>query len=323
MKKLIFILIIFMIPFNLLSEEVKKVGAILYAKPFYNSFLGLKDGLKDFGYEEGKNIVYYPETINTDLNKIEGILQKFSQEKVNIIFTTSTFVALKVKEYISLHKIPIIFNEVDDPVLSGVVDSLSKPNGCFTGVSHIASKLVPKRIEIFKSVFPQIKRIFVFYNSSTNYKNETIDKVESTAQNLNIEPIIIPIKDINDLTKKTSDISLSNESDALFWAPDAFMTANSDIYYSLADKFKVPMMVLDNIFIEKGGCVGYSPDFYEVGKQSAHIANLIFSGAQPANIPVEYPEKIFLVINLKEIKRLGLEKYLNKDYLHFADKIIK
>ena len=147
MKKILIItLLISLYPVLIFASKKVKVGAIIYGKPFYASLNGLKEGLKEYGYIENKNIVYFPENINGNLKKIKPILDKFKKLNVNFIFTTTTFVALKVKSLINNYKIPVIFNEVDDPVLSGVVKSLSKPGGYLTGVSHIAAKLIPKRL---------------------------------------------------------------------------------------------------------------------------------------------------------------------------------
>ena len=324
MKKILIItLLISLYPVLIFASKKVKVGAIIYGKPFYASLNGLKEGLKEYGYIENKNIVYFPENINGNLKKIKPILDKFKKLNVNFIFTTTTFVALKVKSLINNYKIPVIFNEVDDPVLSGVVKSLSKPGGYLTGVSHIAAKLIPKRLEIFKDAFPEIKRIIFFYNINTKYKNERLKMIKLGCKLLNLKYVAIPINSKEDLYNKAKKLTLNHESDGLFWYPDAFVTAHPDVYFSLSKKFKVPLMVLDNIFIYHGGCIGYSPDFYCVGKQSAFIAKIILNGGKPANIPVEYPEEIQLIINLKEIKKLNLFSFFNKKYLNYADKIIR
>ena len=324
MKKiLIILLIISLYPVASFGAKKVKVGAIIYGKPFFASLKGLKDGLREYGYIENKNIFYFPENINGNLSKIKPILEKFKKINVNFIFTTTTFVALKVKSLIGYYKIPVIFNEVDDPVLSGVVKSLTKPGGYLTGVSHIAAKLIPKRLEIFKDAFPEIKRIIFFYNINAKYRNERLKMVKKGCNLLNLKYVAIPVKSKKDLFEKANKLSLQHDSDGLFWYPDALVTAHPEVYFILSRKFKVPLMVLDNIFITHGGCIGYSPDFYCVGKQSAFIARIILNGGKPSEIPVEYPEEINLIVNLKEIKKLNLYTYFNKKYLNYADKIIK
>lgn len=322
MKRILLIIAFLFFPIFCFAHA-KKVGAILYSKAFIPSFKGLKDGLSSLGYVEGKNINYFPVIINGNLKEVKKISENFKKRNITLIFTTTTFVALEVKKYINFYKFPVIFNEVDDPVLAGLVKSLNKPGGYFTGIAHIAAKLIPKRLEIFKDAFPEIKRIVYFYNLNTKYKNERLKMIKFACRYLNLKYLAIGVKDKNDLFNKMNKLKLDNKSDGLFWYPDALVTAYPQVYFKLSHKFKVPLMVLDNVFISKGGCIGYSPDFYEVGKQSSFIAKIIFDGGKPQNIPVEYPEKILLKINLKEIKQLGLFKFFNKKYLNYADEIIR
>ena len=105
--------------------------------------------------------------------------------------------------------------------------------------------------------------------------------------------------------------------------PDAVVMANVGLLLKFSKEKKLPLMVLDNVILKKGGCIGYSPSFYQIGVQTSFMAEKIFSGVFPGNIPVQMPLKIELSINIKEIERLGLLNKFNKKYLIFADTVIK
>ena len=109
----------------------------------------------------------------------------------------------------------------------------------------------------------------------------------------------------------------------LFLFPDADAVSNLDLIIKFSRDNQMPLMVLDNQMLLKGGCISYSPSFYKIGKQSAYIAQQIFNGVAPKNIPVEIPNDIELAVNYKEIIDLGIEFYFNKNYLFYADEVIK
>jgi putative ABC transport system substrate-binding protein len=298
------------------------VGVILYSSSFYPAFQGFKDGLNEIGYEEGDDITYHVENINGNLKVIKSILEKFKKENVCLIFTTTSFVALTVKKNINKYKIPVIFNEVGAPVLSNVVKSFNKPGGYLTGVSHLAYKLIPKRLDIFKDSFPFLKNIVFFYNPDKKYIKNQLDFIVPISKKLKLNLIPVPVTNRSEMIKAVQSLAIP-ENSGLFMFPDAVAMKNVDLLVTLYRKKKIPFMVLDNVILPKCGCIGYSPSFYKVGKQSAFIAKKILSGVFPGDIPVQMPLKIELFVNLKEIINLGLYENFNKKYLIYADKVYK
>ncbi len=326
MKKLFFsilaLLLFLNISSNCFSADRKKVGIILYSSTFYPAFQGFKDGLNEIGYKEGDDITYHVEDINGNLKFIKSVLERFKKENVCLIFTTTSFVALTVKKIINKYKIPVIFNEVGAPVLCKLVKCSNKPGGYLTGVSHLAYKLVPKRLDIFKDSFPFLKNIIFFYNPEKKYIKNQLDFIKPIAGKLNLN--LIPVATTNRIEMINTIKSIQvPDATGLFMFPDAVVVKNIDLLMQFNRDKKIPFMVLDNVFLKKGGCIGYSPSFYKVGKQSAFIAKKIFSGVFPGDIPVQIPLKIELFINLKEIMELGLYEKFNKKYLIYADKVYK
>ncbi len=323
MKKfiIIFFLIFFLIN-NIYAENVKKVGVIIYAKPFYKVFECFKKGLEKCGYIEDNNIIYFVKVINSDISKVKPALDFFKERKVNLVLTTTTFVILETKKYLSDYNFNVLFTIVGAPVKSGVVKSFKKHDKQITGISHMGYELVPKRVEIFKDAFPTLKRIIFFYNPYKKYFKKQIDLVKKPAKYLGLDYKGYTITKREDLLNYVKTIKLTPQ-DGILMFPDAIGMANADLQIKLAHKYKIPLMVLDNVLIGKAGCIGYSPSFCTVGEQASNIANLIFKGVKPSDIPVQLPDKIELAINLKEIKNLDKSIIFNKFYLNFADKVIK
>jgi putative ABC transport system substrate-binding protein len=195
-------------------------------------------------------------------------------------------------------------------------------NFAISGITHLSDELLPKRIEIFKDAFPNISRIVFFYNPyKVNFKLQS-KLVKKTAELLGLEYLGLTIVSRQSLMDYLKTLKLK-KNDGILIFPDALGMANADLQIKISHKLKIPLMVLDNAFIEKGGCIGYSPSFYYVGLQAASIANMLFQGIKAENIPVQYPDKIELIVNLKEIEMLGLFDKFNKDYLIFAEKVIR
>jgi len=319
MKKYFFIFLLCLLSSSVFSQnKIYKIGVIIYGDPFFKSFEGFRDGLNKIGYS--KNIKFYLYNIKTDLKKIPKILNEFYQNKIDLIFATTTPVNLEIKKLIK-RKIPVIFNEVADPVGCGLVKSLESSGNNFTGVTHAAIELLPKRLEIFKDMFPYIKKCYVFINPLEKFLNTQLKYLKTPAKFLNIKIQPLYVTNRKRIEYIVKNLSLNPKSDGIFMSASALPMANVDLLIKFSRKNKVPLMVIDNIVLKQGGCVGYSPDFYSVGFQSSYIADKIFKGALPENIPIEYPEKIQLTINLREIKKLNLK--FNKNYLIYADKVIK
>ncbi len=326
MKKLIFISIFFVIPQFLFPLDFKKVGVILYSKAFYQDFQGFCNGLNELGYIENRNIIYYVKDIKTNLKLIKSILNEFKKKNVDLILTTTTPVTLTVKKFINKYKIPVIFNEVGAPVKSGIVQSIKKPGGYLTGVNYLAFDLLPKKVELFKDAFPFLNSLIFFYNpEKSNFyirKGDILNNLKKISSLLNIKLYPLSSKNRKEMINQISHFKVRKDMGILMF-PDADALANVDLILKFSKNKKLPLMVIDTNLLKKGGCISYAPSFYNVGKQSALIAEQIFKGVFPGNIPVESPKDIELIVNYREIKKLGLTFYFNKQYLLYADKVIK
>ncbi|NIA19902.1 MAG: hypothetical protein GWP07_05685, partial [Xanthomonadaceae bacterium] len=302
-------------------SPMRKVGVIVYGTPFLKSFDGFRAGLTAAGYREGVEVYYSVHNINGNQESVSVLVQEFVKHHYDLILAVTTPVAVAVKKATEGQKIPVIFTTVADPVGSKVVDSLGSPGGNISGVSHVAFPLMMKRLLLFQEAFPNLKRVAVFYNPGERFVEGEMDrflKVASTATKLEM----VDIQVHNAMEMKTCCERLSkNDVDGIFMVPDPLPMSRFGDLLACSRREKLPLMVIDNMLLAKGGVMGYSPDVYDVGFQVAGMAAYIFQGARAGSLAVQNPDTIKLVVSLKEVKALGLT--ISRDILRRADEVIR
>ncbi len=298
-----------------------RIGMIAFAEPFLTVCEGLTDGLKKYGYQQGNNIYYYIHHVGQDTSKIPALLNSFAENHVDLIFTVTTPVALAVKKKAAELKIPVIFTVVADPVGSNLVPSLKMP-GAMSGVSHIAFELLPKRLLLFKEAFPRLRKVAIFFNPQERWllKNVINSTLNAAATEAGLEIVTFHVKNEEDIAKVSDSIS-SRNIDGLFMVPDPLVASLFSRLVELSRREGLPLMVIDNIFLKKGGVLGYSPSFYDVGLQASHMVHSVLHGIPVGQLPIQNPDKVKLAVSLKEIERLGLD--ISDTFLSRADEILR
>jgi len=303
------------------ERPMKKVGVIVYGAPFLKSFEGFRAGLEAAGYPEGIAVEYSVHNIARHRERIPELVQEFIQHHYDLILAVTTPVAQEVKKATEGQKIPVLFTTVSSPLESHLVVSLEKPGGNITGVSHIAFPLMMKRLLLFVEAFPALERIGVFYNPEEMFlKNQLGQFFKLVSTETKVKIVKIQVRNCQEMENACKQLSKA-DVDGLFMIPDPLTMAMFEDLLSCSRREKLPLMVIDNTLLHKGGVMGYSPDVYAVGFQAAAMAARIFHGANPGNLPVENPDQIKLVVSLKEARTLGLS--ISRDILRRADEVIR
>ncbi len=303
------------------AERDFRVGMIAFDKPFLEVCDGLVDGLEQFGFQRDGNIHYEIHHVDKNISKIPDILDSFAKNHIDLIFTVTTPVALAVKKKAEELNIPVIFTVVADPVGSKIVPSLQASGCAMSGISHIAFELLPKRLLLFKEAFPGLRRVAIFYNPQEKWLRENVNSpaLHAAAAEAGIKFVEFHIKNEEEMDRICRSIS-SKDIDGLFMIPDPLAASLFGRIVKLSRREKLPLMVIDNMFLKKGGVLGYSPAFYDVGFQAASMVHSVFHGIQAGQLPVQNPDKVRLVVSLKEIQRLELD--ISDTFLSKADEII-
>jgi len=303
---------------------VRRVGVIAYADPFLKSYEGLRAGLQSAGYKLDEEVIFKVHSVNGNLSEVAQLVREFSADKVDLIYTVTTSVTQAVKACLSENRIniPVVFTVVADPVGSGIVSSLRHPGSNITGISHVSKELLPQRLLRLKKAFPNIKRVAVFFDSDDEVSRSSFDQryIHQAAQDSGVTLVVNRVHDQQELQEVCQKFTAA-DIDAIFMLPDALSVASFQTLLKLSQRLRMPFMVIDNMLLQRGGVMGYSPDFFTVGVQAANLVEQIFKGIPAGDIAVQNPEQVKLVISLKEARKLGLK--VSEEVLLQADEVIR
>ncbi len=306
------------------KRKIRHIGVIVYADPFLKSYDGLRTGLQSKGYQLDKEVIFAVHSLNRDLSGVDALVKEFAAADFDLIFTATTLVtkAVKACELKNRIDIPVVFTVVAAPVDSKIVSSLSHPGADITGISHVSKELLSQRLLLFKQAFPEIKRIAVFFNPENELSRAAFKQrdLHLAARDLGVTMVPCRVRDLKEMQSLCRSLSRDN-IDSIFMLPDVLSVAFFAEFIKLSRRLQIPLMVIDNRLLKSGGVMGYSPDFYSVGKQSAILVDQILKGARPGDLAIQNPEKVKLAVSLKEMQRLSLK--ISEDILLQADEVLR
>jgi putative ABC transport system substrate-binding protein len=279
-----------------------------------------RQGLRDLGYEEGKNISIeyrWAEGHNERLPELAAELVRLNPDVV----VTHSLPGIRVAQQ-ATSTIPIVMGTSSDPVRLGLVKSLAKPGGNTTGVSSQLIELSAKRLELLKEAVPNLRQVAVLSNPTNVTAREAVKETEAAARKLGLRVRSFEVrKEPTELETELAAI-LRGRPDALIVIPDPLIVgAHNARIVEFAAKNRLPAMGGQSGFVSAGGLISYGGDFLEGWRLAARYVDRILKGAKPADLPVEQPTKFELVINLKTAKALGLT--ISQTLLLRADQVIE
>ena len=302
------------------SPKVPKVGflgnstAVLEANlvgPFRN-------GLRELGYEEGRNILIEYRWADGDYQRLPDLIDNLLAANVDLIVTAGTPAALAVKK--ATTSVPLVMVAVGDPVGSGIVPSLSRPGGNITGLSSIAPDLEGKRLELLREVAPKVSRVALFWNPTNFFHAVSLQQARAGAQTLRIDLQLLGVSTSEELDQAFAAI-IRTRPDALLLLADRVFLHNRVRIMEFAGKHRLPSVNAYRELVEAGGLMSYGPSYEEMHRRAAIYVDKIIKGTNPGELPVEQPAKFTLVVNLNAAKALGLE--IPPTLLARADEVIE
>jgi putative ABC transport system substrate-binding protein len=276
---------------------------------------GLMGGLKAAGLEDGRNVVY---DIRFTRGKSEAVPAEAAAvlgQQPDVIFTfgeETTLAAMKTTA-----TIPIVFTDVGDPVAAGIVASVSRPGGNVTGVSGMLTDLVPKRLEILRSLVPAARRVWMVYHGGDLSSLAAARRAAQVAPRFKLDLVDRAVRTQDELVAQLRGLK---PGDALF-TPQALTLNIPGIVLDLQLVNRVPAVFTNPFWVEAGGLVSYGADVKAQGEQAARLVEKILKGARPRDLPVEAANKIELSINLKAARSLGLT--VPNDLLLRAERVVE
>ena len=285
------------------QPKVYRVGVITAGGVFYEIIDGLRVGLRELGFEEGKQFVLAIRDTKGDAKAAEEAARNFEQDKVNLIYTTQTSVTIAAKR--ATTDIPIVFCAGADPVPLGLVESFAKPGGRLTGVYSRVTDLTAKRLEILKEMVPKLRRVVTYYDPSNPVAIPSAKLAREEAARLGVEFVERQVASVEELQAGMRALR-AGEVDAFFSVGDAMVATQDQLTIDTARAKRLPTMFFEQGSVIKGGLASYAVSFHEVGRVSAKYVQRILTGVKPKDLPVEGIDKIDLVISLKTAKQIGL-----------------
>jgi len=209
---------------------------------------------------------------------------------------------------------------VPDPVASGIVERLDRPSGNVTGFAILEASLGGKWVELLSEIAPGLKRVAVMFNPDTAPVSAHMPSLETAARSLKVEPIAAPVH--SDAEIEAAIIALGREpGGGLVVIPDTFMVSHRTPLISAAAQNNVPAVYSISDFARDGGLLYYGVDQVDPWRRAASFVDRILRGAKPGDLPVQFPTKFEMIVNLKTAKALGLS--VPQSILLTADEVIQ
>lgn len=285
------------------AEKVYRVGYLVPRATLEPRDEAFRQGLRDLGYIEGKNLVLEYRLGTRD--QLSALAADLVDLDVDVIVAPGTPPAKAAKA--ATGTIPIVFSVVADPVGAGFVASLARPGGNITGVTPSSAVLSAKRVELLKEVVPTVSRVAVL--STPNYspavKAEALQEIEATARALGLQLQVVEVQGRNDFDKAFSAVR-QEEAEALTVLPIPLFRREQSRIMDFAASSRLPTVFHWKSYVDAGGLMSYGPDGVALYRRAATYVDKILKGAKPANLPVERAINFELVINLKTARQLGI-----------------
>jgi putative ABC transport system substrate-binding protein len=259
--------------------------------------------LAGFGWIDGRNVRMDPRWAGADTNRIRALAQELVGLHPEIIVTDTTPATVALQR--ETRTIPIVFAGVGDPVASGLVARLDRPGGNVTGFAGLEPSLAGKWLELLSEIVPGLKRAGIIFNPDLFPVSVYMPPLETAARLLKVALIPAPVH--SDVEIETAITALGHETGGgLVVVPDVFTIAHRAPIILAAARNNVPAVYALSFFARDGGLLSYGPDVVDLFRRAASYVDRILRGAKPEDLPVQFPTKFEMVVNLKTAKALGL-----------------
>jgi putative ABC transport system substrate-binding protein len=297
------------------QTKIPTIGVLLLGVPDPAPFLkSLREGLRDRNYFDGRNIRLEIRTAEGDQALLAEKSAELVRSRVDIIVVFQTPAALAAKQ--ATAEIPIVMGQVGDPVASGLVVSLARPGGNVTGLAGGAAEVIGKVVELTRELLPSARRVAALANRSDPFAKLFLEGVDAGARRIGLEMESVALQPADPL-QPAFEMMADKQIDAVITMTTIFKKEVVD----LSMKHRLPLLSTGRVVPVSGGLASYSPDYNAQWRDTADYIDKILKGSKPADLPIAFPTKFELIINLKTAKALGLT--VSPTMLGRADEVIE
>ncbi len=278
-----------------------------------------RQGLRELGYVEGKNIVIEYRFAELKPERVPVLAAELVRLKVDVIVTSGGALTRAAKE--ATNTIPIVMAQDTDPVANGFVASLARPGGNITGLSNLSPEISGKQLELLKEIIPKLSRVAVLGPASTDPANaRRLSEMELAAGALKVKIQYLAVlspKDIESAFRAAG----KGRADAVVALGSSILNSHRTQVVELAVKSRLPAIYNHSEYVVDGGLMTYSASLPDLDRRAATYVDKILKGRKPADLPVEQPIKFEFIVNLKAAKQIGLT--IPPNVLVRADRVIR
>jgi putative ABC transport system substrate-binding protein len=290
------------------AARVARIGYLsinLAASP-PNLHEAFRQGLRELGYIEGRDIVIEYRDAGGDAERLPALAAELVALKVDVIVAPPTIAALAAKQ--ATGTIPIVFYGSPDPVTSQLVTSLARPNGNVTGLSGLSPEVVGKCVELLKQAVPRLSRVAVLWqrgSAGERTEENVLKEAEVAARALGMLPQFVDVRGPADIDRAFVNLRKARVDGVIVWMSAMLLNERRRLV-ALAAKSRLPAVYTFSEVVYAGGLMSYAHSQRDLNRRAATYVDKILKGAKPADLPVERPTTFDLVINLRTAKALGL-----------------
>ena len=277
-----------------------------------------REGLRDLGYVEGRNVAIEYRWANGDYKAFPRLIAELVSRNVEVIVTAGTPAALAVQR--GAPKVPLVMVAVGDPVGTHLVASLATPGGNSTGLTSIAPDLEGKRLELLNEVVPKLAQVTLLVNSTNPFHVGSARQAEEAAERLGVKLQVVDVRTADELGR-AFDVVTRARPDALLMLADRVFLHNRAAIVAFAARDRLPAVYPYRELVEAGGLMSFGPNYADMHYRAATYVDKIIKGAKPGDLPIEMPAKFELIVNLRTARALDLT--IPQAVLVRADRLIR
>src|SRR5262245_2328758 len=285
------------------AERLHRIGMLERTSMTNNTanVESFRRGMRDLGYTEGKTFVVEYRSAEGRDERYASLAAELVEARVDLILTRGTPAALAVKK--ATTTTPVVIVGVGDPVGQGIVASLAHPGGNITGLSAAVTDIYPKRVQLLKELVPRAMRIGGLFNMSNPALPPQWREIEVASRSLGLDAHLLDVRKPEDL-EPAFDAATRQRIEALIVGLDTLTQTHQHAIVALAARRRLPAIYASAEFAD--GLMAYGVNYPETYRHAASYVHRILKGTRPADLPVEEPTKLELVINVKAASAIGL-----------------
>jgi len=286
---------------------LQKVGVVLFGDSRLPQVNGFIEGMAQLGYEDGKQISYVIYNAKNDRSKLVSFVNKLSRQNMNLLVAAGGLEADTMKKTVGGKGIPVVVLYTNAIKERGLVESRRNPGWEVTGVDNLNAELSGKRVEVLKTLVPGIQRILILYYKRIAPSRIGAEQAQQVAKKYGLEIDARAVNSRAEIKQVMTNLQIG-DVDAMITVPTAPIdNALKDIIIPNLARLKIPLMTHSRPLAEIGALASYGANFYDMGVQSARLADKVLKGIKPSSIPFETPKRFVYTVNKDLVKSLDLK----------------